>query len=252
MKWKILYKQKIMILFILYLNALYFYFSTTLLLWGFLFFIIFYWAISYLVKTWDKIITKKSHNFKREFFFTCCNFLIYFLISHICFRLYIMGYIQFDFSLSIFIPVFAILFIIGHDLYFYILHRVLHQKWMLKNVHYVHHQSHISSIWTSYSFHPIEWIMYTWVVLLIFLVPLNFFAFMLAVFYNDFLTILWHAGKENFSPRFLKSRNIFKYIATPSYHDLHHSRSKWNYGLYFLYLDKIFYTYDKKHKDIIS
>ena len=241
-----------MILFILYLNALYFYFSYPLLILGAIFFIIFYGIITYIVRSWNKILPEKSYNFKRELFFTLSNFFIYFLITHICFHLYILWYIRFDYSITLLTPILGLLFIIWHDFYFYILHRVLHQKWILKNIHYVHHQSHISSIWTSYSFHPIEWILYAGVVLWIFILPFNFFAFIIAIFYNDFLTILWHSGKENFSPGYLKSHKIFKYLATPTYHDLHHSRSRGNYWLYFLYLDKIFWTYDKKHSDIIS
>lgn len=240
-----------MIALIIYINYLYFYFSISALIGGWIFFWVFYLLIWGIVKSWRKIIPKESGNFKREFFFTLSNFCIYFLIVHICFLFFLQWYIPLDFSVNIFIPFVILAFILWHDAYFYVLHRLLHQKWMLKNIHYVHHQSNISSVWTSYSFHPVEGIMYTWVTLGIFFLPMNFYALLGAILYNDMLTILWHSWKENFSKKYLRSHKIFKFLATPSFHDMHHSRNIWNFALYFLYLDKLFWTYDTKHKNIV-
>lgn len=241
-----------MILLIIFLNYLLFYFSYWVLASWILFFILFYWIIYLIVRSWDKIIPTQSQNFQREFLYTTLNFIMYFLIVFLLFLAFQYGWIKLWFWSGVYILPLIFLYIIFHDLYFYILHRFLHLKWCLRHIHYIHHQSHISSVWTSYSFHPLEWFMYTWVVVIFFFFPLNIFALLASVLYNDFLTILWHSWKENFSPKVLKRNKVFQYIATPTYHDLHHSHSKWNYWLYFLYLDKYFDTYDKKHKDIIS
>ena len=40
-----------------------------------------------------------------------------------------------------------------HDTWFYFTHRLLHSRWMLRNVHYMHHQSTNPSAFTGYSFH---------------------------------------------------------------------------------------------------
>ena len=40
-----------------------------------------------------------------------------------------------------------------HDTWFYFAHRCLHQRWVLRNVHYMHHQSTTPSAFTGYSFH---------------------------------------------------------------------------------------------------
>lgn len=40
-----------------------------------------------------------------------------------------------------------------HDTWFYFTHRLLHSRWMMKNVHYMHHQSTNPSAFTGYSFH---------------------------------------------------------------------------------------------------
>lgn len=240
-----------MILFILFLNYLYFYFSVQALILGFIFFIIFYFIIYIIVKSWNKILPTQNQNFKRELFFTLSNFCIYTLLIHLYFQEFLVWNTQLYFDYWYETLFLWVLFIIAHDIYFYIIHRFLHNTWCLKHIHYIHHQSHISNVCTSYSFHPLEALLYFGVTCIIFIIPMSFFALLIAIFYNDVLTILWHSWKENFSSVTLKKRKLFRFLATPTYHDLHHSRSKWNYALYFLYLDKWFWTYDKNHKDTI-
>lgn len=43
-----------------------------------------------------------------------------------------------------------------NELHFYIVHRVLHTKWLYKHVHAVHHRSTVPSPFTTYAMHPIE------------------------------------------------------------------------------------------------
>ncbi len=40
-----------------------------------------------------------------------------------------------------------------HDTWFYFAHRALHFRWVLRNVHYMHHQSTTPSAFSGYSFH---------------------------------------------------------------------------------------------------
>lgn len=40
-----------------------------------------------------------------------------------------------------------------HDTWFYFAHRALHCRWVLRNVHYMHHQSTTPSAFSGYSFH---------------------------------------------------------------------------------------------------
>ena len=51
--------------------------------------------------------------------------------------------------------VFPILFIM-HDLYFYIMHRIMHHPSLFKYIHLVHHKSTNPSPWAAYAFHPLE------------------------------------------------------------------------------------------------
>ena len=40
-----------------------------------------------------------------------------------------------------------------HDTWFYFVHRILHSRWILRHVHYMHHQSTTPSAFSGYSFH---------------------------------------------------------------------------------------------------
>ena len=43
-----------------------------------------------------------------------------------------------------------------NEVHFYLIHRLLHQKWLFRKVHQVHHQSKIPSVFSVYSFHWLE------------------------------------------------------------------------------------------------
>ena len=46
--------------------------------------------------------------------------------------------------------------VLWHDVYFYWTHRLLHQRWLFRRVHGVHHRSRNPSPWAAYAFHPVE------------------------------------------------------------------------------------------------
>lgn len=52
-----------------------------------------------------------------------------------------------------------IVYFVVYDTYFYWSHRLLHEGWLYKKVHVVHHMSLNPTPFASYSFHPIEAVM---------------------------------------------------------------------------------------------
>jgi len=176
------------------------------------------------------------------------TFIIYFLIVFYMFYLYNNNVYNFSFVFSIWVILYSVLLIIFHDAYFYILHRLLHIRCIYKKVHIYHHKSIHPSILSAYNFHPIEAILYVFVLFIIILVDLNFYAFIFAIFFSDLLNFLGHSWYEIFKN---KPKTLFlKYFVTTTYHDLHHSDNKWNYWLYFSWWDKIFDTYNIKYDNI--
>ena len=124
----------------------------------------------------------------------------------------------------------------------------MHIPIVYKNSHIVHHKSVYSNIMSAYNFWFFETFIYALALIPIFFFDLNIYAFLWAIFVNDFANILGHSGYELFNNKKTKNNEFFKFIVITSYHDLHHTSNNGNYALYFSYLDKLFNTYDKKNR----
>ena len=118
------------------------------------------------------------------------SLFIYIFIIVLLFYLYEKDYFNFSFEVSLLIIPYSILLIIFHDTYFYFLHRLIHTKVLYKYIHIDHHKSVYPSVFSAYNFHPIEAILYAFVIIPIFLIELNFYAFLFAIFFNDLLNFL--------------------------------------------------------------
>ncbi|MGB3179938.1 MAG: sterol desaturase family protein [Cyclobacteriaceae bacterium] len=43
-----------------------------------------------------------------------------------------------------------------NEVHFFIVHRLMHTEWLMRHVHHVHHRSRIPTVWSVFSFHPLE------------------------------------------------------------------------------------------------
>lgn len=133
-----------------------------------------------------------------------------------------------------------IILTLWNEIHFYVVHRIMHQKWMMKNVHYIHHKSTIPSVYSVYSFHWFE-------ALLLSTIPLTIVPFIpfsiVSVFIYPLVSILLNfAGHCNY--RFGKGiGNSWMLFGT--HHNDHHSRGRKNYGFALNFLDKLFSNHNK-------
>jgi lathosterol oxidase len=140
-----------------------------------------------------------------------------------------------------FFAAFPIMLVI-HDTYFYWTHRLMHHPAIFKYLHLVHHKSTNPSPWAAYAFHPLEAIVEAGVVVVfLFVMPIHklhlglFFLFM--IIYN----VYGHLGFELY-PKGFSRHFIGKWINTSVNHNQHHQYFKGNYGLYFLFWDRLMGT----------
>lgn len=173
--------------------------------------------------------------------------IIYSLIIQGFYWLYQQWIITFHFDLNWWIIPYGIALVIFHDAYFYFLHRLIHTKFMYKYVHIDHHRSHNPTLLSAYNFHPVEAVLYVGAACIVFFVDVQFYALAFAIFYNDLFNFLGHSWYEFLEKKY--DNIILKYLVVTTYHDLHHSRNKWNYGLYFTWRDKWFGTYDATYDE---
>ncbi len=129
-----------------------------------------------------------------------------------------------------------------HDTYFYWMHRLMHRPKLFKYIHLVHHKSTNPSPWTAYAFHPLEAVLEVSILPIIaFTLPVHSHAigwfFLFQIIYN----VYGHLGFELYPKNFHK--NWFgKWVNTSVAHNLHHDKYNGNYGLYFLFWDRMMGT----------
>jgi Delta7-sterol 5-desaturase len=137
---------------------------------------------------------------------------------------------------------FAIYFFL-FDLYFYVLHRLMHTDLMYW-IHKHHHRSTAPDPLTAFSFHPIEGLLTGgFLVLMVYFFHLHLYAIIAVNTYGMLNSVLVHSGHEAFPSWWYRSK-ISKYYISPMYHDRHHSLYRYNFGGFTNIWDRLFGTMD--------
>jgi sterol desaturase/sphingolipid hydroxylase (fatty acid hydroxylase superfamily) len=146
-----------------------------------------------------------------------------------------------EYSMLWFWLAFPAMFVV-HDTYFYWMHRLIHHPRLFKSFHIIHHKSTNPSPWAAFSFQPLEAYFEAGIfVLLIVMMPLHlihlFVFFLVMMVYNVYGHLGWELYPKGFS-----KHPIGKWINTSVNHNQHHQFFKGNYGLYFLFWDRVMGT----------
>ena len=149
-------------------------------------------------------------------------------------------------------PYFAFSFLIMvvvHDTYFYWTHRLLHQPWLLKHVHIVHHRSVNPTPWAAYAFHPVEAVIESFIVFpFITIFPVHMAAFLFFTLLVLVMNVMGHLGFE-FFPKKVRSGRAGRDFTSSTHHNLHHSKMTRNFGYYFTFWDRWMKTLHSKTFD---
>ncbi|RVU01512.1 sterol desaturase family protein [Mucilaginibacter limnophilus] len=141
-----------------------------------------------------------------------------------------------------YVPLSLAISLIIHDTYFYWMHRVLHHPAVFKYAHLVHHKSTTPSPWAAYSFHILEAVAEGLVLLIIVLVlPVHKLTIALFILFGFIINVYGHLGYE-IAPRRFRNSILFEIFNSSVYHNLHHSKFRGNYGLYFRLWDRLMKT----------
>jgi sterol desaturase/sphingolipid hydroxylase (fatty acid hydroxylase superfamily) len=135
-----------------------------------------------------------------------------------------------------------VLIVVGHDAYFYWVHRLMHDPRLFRTFHRRHHRSHNPSPFTAYSFDVGEAVMMgLFVPLWTILIPTQWDVVGLFVLYQIYRNTLGHSGYE-LMPARADGKPMWDVFTTTTHHDLHHAQAGWNYGLYFTWWDRMMGT----------
>ena len=135
-------------------------------------------------------------------------------------------------------PVLALL----HDSYFYWMHRLIHLPKFFKNVHRVHHLSTNPSPLAAQSFHPIEaFLEIVWIIPVILVIPIHLKLLIAFSVFSMSYNVYGHLGVEIFPDQW-RDAPLLKWFNTATHHNGHHKHYVGNFGLYFLFWDRLMKT----------
>ena len=153
--------------------------------------------------------------------------------------------------------VFSLAFLIlAHDTYFYWMHRLMHHPKLYRRFHLVHHKSTNPTPYTSFSFHPLESVLeFAIIPVLTLVLPVHAAVFFLFTLWSILFNVLGHTGYE-ISPSGFTRHRLFKWLNTPTHHNMHHHQARFNYGLYFNFWDRVMGTnhpeYDQYFEEVVE
>ncbi len=146
-----------------------------------------------------------------------------------------------------YIPLSIVLVLFIQDTYYYWVHRWMHIPKVYKYFHKVHHNSVHTSVWTSFSFHPLESLLQAVILpLIIIFLPLYTYAILAILLIMTVSATINHAGVEIY-PKGRYGKWFGKLVIGATHHDVHHRRFLCNYGLYFTIWDRLMGT-EKQHQ----
>lgn len=136
---------------------------------------------------------------------------------------------------------FAVYFF-AFDLYFYVVHRIMHLGPLYRLVHKTHHTSTSPNPLTAFSFNPLEGIL-AGAFLPLFLASFEVHRSSMAwiVPFGPLMSMAVHSGHE-FFPRWWYRTWLTKWFLTPMFHDQHHQLYHCNYGGFTTIWDRVFGT----------
>jgi Delta7-sterol 5-desaturase len=127
--------------------------------------------------------------------------------------------------------------LVWNDVHFYAVHRTLHHPRLLRAVHAAHHQSVVTTPWSTYAFHPVEALLLGSVLLPPMLVwSFTPAALMLLPVLSLTYNVIGHANCRALPQR-------WRWLSNAEDHHLHHACHRGNYGFLFTFMDKLFATH---------
>ena len=204
-------------------------------------FVIFNWSLK---KGWMQKVTKFNlfaHQIRFEILHSLMSitvFGLYGLLIVLCYRNEIVS-IAFENDYMIFLDL--LILAIWNEVHFYLGHKLMHTKLFI-GIHRTHHKSVVVTPFSTYSFHPIESVIFGTVMILpMLLIEFELVALVIFPVYSLFFNTLGHSNVK-----LVKKTGGIKEIEVSTHHNNHHTTYNSNFGFASSIMDRIMSTYYKK------
>ncbi|MBL7857032.1 MAG: sterol desaturase family protein [Cyclobacteriaceae bacterium] len=215
-------------------------------------------------KTWRFKKIQRSFPLQRDYFrefgYSVMTTFVFAGVGYVMFLSPVVQYTKVYFKLGeygvAYFVASILLIIVLHDTYFYWMHRLMHHKVVFRMAHRVHHLSTNPSPWAAMAFHPVEAVIEAGILVIVpFLFPIHPLAIGIFLLFMMIYNVYGHLGYELYPKGFSKNL-IGRWVNTSVNHNMHHQFFSGNYGLYFLFWDRIMGTihptYDQQFDDVKS
>jgi sterol desaturase/sphingolipid hydroxylase (fatty acid hydroxylase superfamily) len=184
----------------------------------------------------------KDGQFKKELKWSTITTLIFAVVGAASVVLWQQGWLKVYTELQTYpvwwLPVSLALAMLLHETYYYWVHRWMHHPRVFRLVHKVHHDSHVTSPWTAFSFHPLEGLLQAiFLPLLLLFMPMHLYVLIIQLTLMTLSSVVNHLDIEIYPKQFHKHL-IGRWLIGATHHSLHHKQYKYNFGLYFTFWDK--------------
>tara|TARA_R110002096_G_scaffold29509_4_gene88918 strand:- start:8353 stop:9132 length:780 start_codon:yes stop_codon:yes gene_type:complete len=125
-----------------------------------------------------------------------------------------------------------------NELHFYACHALLHRKWLYRRIHREHHRSAIPTPFSTFSFHWIEAVMLSSVMIL--LMPFRHLNIGVILFFPVASLIYNNIGHMNYAV--FPQHRLGSFFSSCRRHTMHHTRIRGNYGFVLPWFDFLFKT----------
>lgn len=188
---------------------------------------------------------------RRELLNALPNTLVSAIFSSVVIYLGQIGYTQVYTDFSAHSPWLGIggfvLLLVIDDTWFYWVHRLLHHPRIYRYVHLEHHKSIDVTPFTSLSFHFLEPLLLTlWIIPVAIYIPIYAPVLAAVQVWGTLDNIKSHLGYELYPAWW--NRSPLGFLTSSTYHNLHHSRFKGNYGVHFRIWDRLMGTEIKEYE----
>jgi len=203
-------------------------------------------------------INKKEYEqgqFKKEITYSLISSLIFSVAGAFTVILWQKGYTKVYTKIAgygwWYLPFSLAVYMLLQETYYYWMHRWMHIPVVFKLVHKVHHDSHIASPFTAFSFHPLEGLLQAiFLPLLLLIIPIHYVVLIFLLVIMTFSSVINHLDIE------IYPKNSYKiwsqWIIGASHHSLHHKFYKYNFGLYFTFWDRLRSTENPGFKEMVT
>jgi lathosterol oxidase len=138
--------------------------------------------------------------------------------------------------------------LIAMDFGMYVLHRLVHHRWLYPWFHRFHHRHEATNPLSLFVLHPLEVAGFGALMIGFLMVwPMSEAGLCLYLVVNILTGTLGHSGVEPFPAR-AAQLPLIRWIGTSTFHAEHHEHRVFNFGFYTLLWDRLFGTLDPDYR----